>query len=53
MSAKDVEIIIQDLADIKFLLYQLDEMGQLFLAFILAFIVIYFCYYILIRFTWF
>jgi|GEM_PF-2873646 hypothetical protein len=53
MSEKEVQIIIEKLANIELALYQLDEMGQMLLALILAGIVVYFCYYVLIRFTWF
>lgn len=53
MSDKDVQLIIDKLANIELALYQLDEMGQMVLALILAGIVVYFCYYVLIRFTWF
>lgn len=53
MSDKDVQIIIQKLANCEIALYQIDEMMQVILSLILAFIIVYFCYYVLIRFTWF
>ena len=53
MSDKDIQIIINKLANCEISLYQIDEMMQVILSLILAFIIVYFCYYVLIRFTWF
>lgn len=53
MSDKDIQIIINKLANCEIALYQIDEMLQVILSLILAFIIVYFCYYVLIRFTWF
>jgi hypothetical protein len=53
MSDKDIQIIINKLANCEIALYQIDEMMQVILSLILAFIIVYFCYYVLIRFTWF
>ena len=53
MSDKDVDIIIEKLTNCEIALYQLDQMGIVLLSCLLAGIVIYSIYYMLIRFTWF
>lgn len=53
MSDKEVQVIIEKLENCEIALYQLDQMGIVLLSCLLAGIVLYTIYYMLIRFTWF
>lgn len=53
MSDKDVQLIIDKLTNCEIALYQLDQMGIVLLSCLLAWVVLYAIYYMLIRFTWF